>query len=414
MNKLVSFASELSGVSNRRLTLHLIREQGPVSRAEIARCLHLSRPTASRIVDVLEQGGLIARTGKSQPTGGRLGELYSFRDDAGFVLGLELGTRETRVAIATLNGEIVSRTSRKLMLETRQSVLPQLSLLIADATSHFAERLKSPAAILSIGVAVPGVVHLKPVPGYVDAAKIFLGLNDRPLRTELEHLFGVPIAMENDVNLAAIGECQFGCAQGHRNVAYLFVGRGIGAGLVLEGRLLRGSSQAAGEVGNMVIDRTSLYEGLGTRGCLESLASIDQLVAVSGSAGTPYASTEAFCEQAFTGETQARDAIRTMNEYLAVAIINLVAVIDPEMVVLGGDLAELPHVEELFVQPIEKLIRRHVGAIPKLRLSQLQGDAALYGAVQAAIDVVLNAAGKSDFSAEGMLNVATEAADVAG
>jgi predicted NBD/HSP70 family sugar kinase len=414
MNKMVSLAPELSGVSNRRLTLHLIREKGPISRAEIARRLHLSRPTASRIVDALEQGGLIARTGKSKPTGGRLGELYRFRDDAGFVLGLELGTREARVAIATLNGEIMSRMSRKLMLETRQIVLPQLSLLVADAISHFAERLKSPATILSIGVAVPGVVHLTPVPGYVDAAKIFLGLNDRPLRSELEHLFRVPVAMENDVNLAAIGECQFGCAQGHRNVVYLFVGRGIGAGIVSEGHLLRGSSQAAGEVGNMVIDRANLYQELGTCGCLESLASIDQLVVVSGSSGTDYESTEALCEQAFTGETQALDAIRTMNEYLAAAIINLVAVIDPEMVVLGGDLAELPHVEELFVPPIEQFIRRHVGDVPRLRLSQLQGDAALYGALQAAIDIVLNAAGKSDFNAEGMLYRATEAADVAG
>jgi glucokinase len=293
-------------------------------------------------------------------------------------------------------------------------ILSQLSLLVADAISHFAERLKSPATILSIGVAVPGVVHLTPVPGYVDAAKIFLGLNDRPLRSELEHLFRVPVAMENDVNLAAIGECQFGCAQGHRNVVYLFVGRGIGAGIVSEGHLLRGSSQAAGEVGNMVIDRANLYQELGTCGCLESLASIDQLVVVSGSSGTDYESTEALCEQAFTGETQALDAIRTMNEYLAAAIINLVAVIDPEMVVLGGDLAELPHVEELFVPPIEQFIRRHVGDVPRLRLSQLQGDAALYGALQAAIDIVLNAAGKSDFNAEGMLYRATEAADVAG
>lgn len=408
---MLSWTPELKGVSNRRLTLQIIREEGPLSRAEIARRLHLSRPTASRIVDALEHAGLITSTGKSQPTGGRLGELYSFRDDAGFVLGLELGTREARVAIATLNGEIVSSTSRSLSLETRQSVLPQLSSLVTDAISQFSAR---PANILSIGVAVPGVVHLTPVPGYVDAAKVFLGLNDRPLQSELEALFGVPVAMDNDVNLAAIGECQFGCAQGHRNVIYLFVGRGIGAGLVLGGNLFRGSSQAAGEVGNMVIDRANLYQRFGTRGCLESLAGIDQLVAASQASGNPYKSTEAFCEQAFAGDPQAGAAIRTMNEYLAVAIINLVTVIDPEMVVLGGDLSELPHAEALFVQPIEQLIRQQLDAVPQLRLSQLQCDAALYGAVQAAIGVVLNAAGRSGFNAEDMSNVLTEAVNAAG
>ena len=414
MSRMESFVPEMSGISNRGLTLHLIREEGPISRAEIARRLHLSRPTASRIVDALEQAGLITRTGKSQPTGGRLGELYRFRNDAGYVLGMELGTREARVAIATLNGEIVSRMSRRLMLETRQSVLPQLSALVTEAVSHFAEISSSPTTILAIGVAVPGVVHLTPVPGYVDAANIFTGLNDRPLRSELEHLFGVAVAMENDVNLAAIGECQFGRAQGHRNVVYLFVGRGIGAGIVSEGRLIKGSSQAAGEVGNMVIDRAHLYQGYGTRGCLESLASIDQLIAVTGSSGTSYASIEACCEQAFAGESQASDAVRTINEYLAIAIINLVAVIDPEMVVLGGDLAELPHVETLFMQPIEQLIRRHIGDTPKLCLSQLQGDAALYGAVQAAIDVVLDAAGRSDFNTENMLSLPTGESYVTG
>jgi len=411
MSKIVSRNPELKGVSNRRLTLQIIREEGPISRAEIARRLHLSRPTASRIVDALEQAGLITCTGKSQPTGGRLGELYSLREDAGYVLGLELGTREARVAIATLNGEIVSRTSRTLSLETHQSVLPQLSLLVTEAINRFAER---PATILSIGVAVPGVVHLTPIPGYVDAAKVFLGLNDRPLRSELEHLFRVPVAMENDVNLAAIGECEFGCAQDCLNIVYLFVGRGIGAGLVLNGNLFRGSSQAAGEVGNMVIDRANLYKGFGTRGCLESFAGIDQLVAASEAPGSSFESVEAFCEAAFAGEPRAREVIRTMNEYLAAAMINLVAVIDPEMIVLGGDVSELPHAQELFAQPIEQLIRPHTGEVPHLRVSQLQGDAALYGALQAAIGVVLDAAGRFDFNAEGMLNALTEAADVAG
>lgn len=403
--------SQLKGVSNRRLALQIIHEEGPISRAEIARRLHLSRPTASRIVDALEQAGLITAAGKSQPTGGRLGELYSLRDDAGFVLGLELGTREARVAIANLNGEIVSRTARSLLLETRQSVLPQLGTLVTDAIKHFSEVA---ASILSLGVAVPGVVHTKPVPGYVDAAKVFRGLNDRPLQNELETLFQVPVAMDNDVNLAAIGECQFGCAQGCRNVVYLFVGRGIGAGLVLDGNLFSGSSQAAGEVGNMIFGRSDLYQKPGPRGYLESLVSIDNLVDAARASGKPAASFEAFCEQAFSGEERANAAIQTMNEYLAVAIINLVAVVDPEMVVLGGDLAELPHAEELFVRPIAHLIRYHMSDTPQLRLSQLQGDAALYGAIEAAINAALNSEGSTGLSIEDMLSILSKAREVTG
>ncbi len=391
--------------------MQLIHEEGPISRAEIARRLKLSRPTVSRIVDALEQTNLIVCTGKSQPTGGRLGELYSFRDDAGFVLGLELGTREARIAIATLNGEIVRRASRTLSLDSPHSVLPELQSLVTDAMSHFAGQQ---ATILSMGVAVPGVVHLTPDPGYVDAARIFPGLNNRPLSDELQRLFGVPVAMDNDVNLAAIGECEFGCARAYRNIVYFFVGRGVGAGIVLDGNLFRGSAEAAGEVGNMVVDRASLYKEIGPRGHLESLVSIDQLLSASHLSGNAQESSiEAFCELAFSGDLQALEALHTMNEYLAITIINLTAVIDPEIVVLGGDLADLPHAGELFLQPVEQLIRRHVGESLQLRLSQLQGDAALYGAMQAAISIVFDAAGSPDFQPGDSLNTLIESEDIA-
>ncbi len=413
MSRMLSWSS-VKGVSNRRLILQLIHEEGPISRAEIARRLKLSRPTVSRIVDALEQTNLIVCTGKSQPTGGRLGELYSFRDDAGFVLGLQLGTREARVAIATLNGEIVRRASRTLSLNAPQSVLPELNSLIADAMSHFAGKQTT---ILSIGVAVPGVVHLSPDPGYVDAARIFSGLNNRPLSDKLHRLFGVPVAMDNDVNLAAIGECEFGCARAYRNIVYFFVGRGVGAGIVLDGNLFRGSAEAAGEVGNMIVDRASLYKEVGPRGYLESLVSIDQLLLASHASGNAQESSlealEALCERAFSADQQALEVMHTMNEYLAIAIINLAAVIDPEIVVLGGDLADLPHAEELFLQPVEQLIRRHVGDSLQLRLSQLQGDAALYGAMQAAIGIVFEAAGRPDFQAGDSLNTLIESEDIA-
>lgn len=390
--------------------MQLIHEEGPISRAEIARRLKLSRPTVSRIMDALEQANLIVCTGKSQPTGGRLGELYSFRDDTGFVLGLELGTREVRIAIATLNGDIVGRASRSLSLDTPATVLPELDSFVTGSLSHL---MNQQATILSMGVAVPGVVHLTPNPGYVDAARVFPGLNNRPLRDELQRLFGVPVAMDNDVNLAAIGECEFGCAQAYRNSVYFFVGRGVGAGIVLDGNLFRGGAEAAGEVGNMIVDRASLYEKAGQRGYLESLISIDHLLSASSVSRNPYKSLETFCERAFTGDQQALEAIRAMNEYLAIAITNLVSVIDPEIVVLGGDLAELPHAAELFLQPVEQLIRHHVGDRLQLRLSQLQGDAALYGALQAAIGIVFDAAGSPDFQPGDSLNALVRLEDIA-
>lgn len=385
-----SWPFEFKRVPNRIMALHMIRDEGPISRADIARRLNLSRPTASRIIDALTRDGLIACVGKSQPTGGRLGDLYTFRADAGVVLGLELGTRQARAAMATLGGDVVHRAARPLTMVTRRSVLPQLRDLVAEALDQAPE---PPADILSIGVAVPGVVRL-PL-GTVESSPVYTGLSDRPLRDEMERLFGVPVTMDNDVNFAALGEYQLGCARGRSNIAYLFVGRGIGAGLILNGQLFRGSADAAGEVGNMVVDRANLYERFGVAGCLEALAGIDRLAAAAHELGLPHDSTEDLCELAHGGDARACQAIHAMNEYVAVAALNLVTVVDPEIVVLGGDLAELPHAGELFARPIEGLMRRQLRRAPPVRLSQLQGDAALYGAVQAALGVALTAAGQA-------------------
>ena len=149
MSDRVPWVTEYHRVPNRLKVLQLIRAEGPVSRAEIARRLDLSRPTASRIIDVLIHEGIIACVGKSQPTGGLLGDLYTFRLDAGVVLGLQLGTRHARAAVATLNGQILHRTARPLALEKRQTLSPQLDTFIKDALAY--DRRKS-ATVLAVGL----------------------------------------------------------------------------------------------------------------------------------------------------------------------------------------------------------------------------------------------------------------------
>ena len=361
MSQSVPWATEFHRVPNRIKVLQLIRAAGPLSRADIARGLQLSRPTASRIVDELMLEGMIETVGKSQPTGGRLGDLYTFRLDAGVVLGLQLGTQDARAALATLSGEILCQTARPLALEKRRSVLPQLRGLIAqtlDSSQH------EPKTVLAAGLAVPGVVNVST--GMVQSApSVFPGLSDRPLMHELEQHLGVPVVMDNDVNFAALGEQHSGCAHGIRDIVFIFVGPGIGAGLILNGELLRGSSGAAGEIGHMVIDRESLYREHASFGSLESIAGIHYLLQAAQARGLPYETGAAVCEQAFAGNPRALQIVCELSEYLAAAVINTVSIIDPEVVVLGGDLAELPHAEELFVRPIEALITlRHVRKCP--------------------------------------------------
>jgi predicted NBD/HSP70 family sugar kinase len=158
----------------------------------------------------------------------------------------------------------------------------------------------------------------------------------------------------------------------------------------------------------MVVDRTNLYQRFGSRGSLESLAGIQQLVATAKARDLPHDTADVVCELAFSGNQQAAGIIRELTEYLAAAVVNTVALIDPEIVVFGGDLADLPHAEELFVRPVEALMRRHVINPPIVRLSQLQGDAALHGAMHAALGDVLASAGRSGGYAAGAIESGAE------
>ncbi len=212
------------------------------------------------------------------------------------------------------------------------------------------------------------------------------------MQRELESAFQTRVIVDNDVNFAALSERRWGCAQGIATLAYLFVGRGIGAGLIVNGRLFRGSTDAAGEVGQMVIDRPNLYQRFAPEGCLESLAGIDRLADVAQSLGLTPPTAETLCEHAFAGDARALDAIQQIDEYLAAAIINMAAVLDPDMIVLGGELAEFPHAQELFVRPIERLARPHMVATCRVSLSVLPGRGVLRGAVQAALDWTLEEA----------------------
>lgn len=255
---------------NRSTILGLLRERGPLSRSDIAKLLNISPSTVTRIVNQLIEEGLLCEdeTTESVPHIGRPPILLRFNFLAQLVIGVDVGGKKTTGSIADLLGAILYRKTVPSIPDGNQSQsLPAL----LDFVEELVEAAPVPREkIRGIGVGVPSIVL--DGDGVVAWAPV-LGWRNEPLKRMMEDRFGISTFIENDVNLAALGESQFGVGRGVRNLVSIFIGRGIGSGLILNGKLYRGQEGAAGEVGYMVpcpdlLDRS--YDD--TFGCLESMA----------------------------------------------------------------------------------------------------------------------------------------------
>jgi glucokinase-like ROK family protein len=380
---------------NRSAILSLLRERGPLSRSDIAKHLNLSPSTVTRIVSQLIDEGLLCEDGETaeqEHTVGRRPTLLRFNFMAHLVIGVDVGGAKTTGAVADLQGAILHRETVSSIPDGERS--QSLSSLL-----KFIEQLVQAAPIprdkvRGIGVGVPSIVLER------DRTVVWapaVGWRNQPLKQLIEKHIGLPTFIENDVNLAALGESQYGAGQGVQNLACIFAGTGIGGGLVLNGELYRGHEGAAGEAGYMIPSTTLLDRSWDDGfGCLESLAGGPGVVrrareAIQRGAATcltvggkdldALTAKEVF-QAAREGDALAQKAVTDTVDYLAQAVANVVCTLNPEMVILGGALTRS---DDLLLEPITERVNRVVPFAPKIVLTELRDDAVLYGAIALAI-----------------------------
>jgi len=307
---------------------------------------------------MVEEGLLCeGETAESSSKIGRPPTLLHFNFQARIVIGVDVGGAKTTGSVADLHGDIVYRkTAPSIPDGDRSRSLPAFLDFLEDLLGAAPAPRKK---VRGIGVGVPSFVLERD--GTVVWAPA-LGWRNVPLKRLIEDRFGIPAFIENDVNLAALGESQFGIGRGIRNLACIFVGTGIGGGLILNGELYRGHGGAAGEVGYMVPSPGLLEHSYDDEfGCLESLAAGPGVVRRA--------------EEAISKGAQTRD-------YLAQAVANVACTLNPEMIILGGALTRSG---DLLLEPIKDRVRRVVPFLPKIVLTQLGDDAVLQGAIALAI-----------------------------
>lgn len=324
---------------NRGRVIDVLRRTGTASRADIARLTGLSRTTISSLVAELTRSGLIGEAkgdGPSASAGrGRPGVLLALQPAAGAAVGIDFGHTHLRVAISDLSSRVLAERHRRIDVdhaaETAIEAAAELVDEVIEETGIDATR------IVGVGVGLPG--PLDRVSGTVGSSVILPGWAGMHPAHELERRLGLPAVVDNDANLGALGEHTVGAGRDVADIVYLKVASGIGAGLVLGGRLHRGASGIAGEIGHVLSNADGMVCRCGNRGCLETVAAGPALIELLRISHGEQLTTPDLLRLAEQGDVGVRRVFADAGRSIGRAIADLVNAVNPAMVVVGGELS---------------------------------------------------------------------------
>jgi predicted NBD/HSP70 family sugar kinase len=364
---------------NERTVLSFIRQTGPVSRAQIARDSGLSKPTVSQALASLARAHLVREAGRSSGGKGPTAQLYELNPRAGWVAGLDVGRDRVRAALADLTGEVVALRDERSKARSARSLIAQTGELARGMAEDAGVRWRQ---VSFVTVGSPGV--FEPERDQVQLAYNLPGWSRHGVVEAVRAELGTNVVFENDVNLATVGEQQHGLGRGVANFVYLHIGTGVGMGLVLNGELFRGSSGAAGEIAYLPLAAADPHDaGNLRRGALEEAVGARGVVAVAQQLGVaPPLSAKRIFAAARRGEAAALRVVTVVAERIALAIAAVVAVVDPELVILGGGIGRNG---ELLLEPMRSELRALSPFQPRIEISALGEEAELRGAVAMAL-----------------------------
>jgi glucokinase-like ROK family protein len=371
---------------NSKLVLKIIYNQDQVSRADIARITHLTRTTVSSLVAEMIADGLIEEVGYEPSKGGKPGTLLSLVDDSRHLIGIDLADSEFRGGVLNLRGKVKHRLNLPINDQNGEVALELVFRLVDELIAA----ARSP--LLGIGIGTPGLMN--PEQGVVRRA-VNLGWRDLPLRDLLETRYNLPVYIANDSQAAALGEYTFGRASSQSHLIVVKVGRGIGAGIVINGQLYTGDGFGAGEIGHVMVVEGGERCRCGHFGCLETVASSRTIIrraqAIAQSnpdsslhqfAAAPEAINTSLVLQAFeAGDEALQVVIAEVGCYLGVAVANLVGALNIQCIVIAGSVARFG---EALLDPIRREMKQRSMDIladeTRVEVSNLGQDIVIQGA----------------------------------
>lgn len=376
------FGGELSG--GRGSVVGALRENGPSTRAEVARLTGLSRTTVSNVVAELLSLGVVVegREGRARGAGaGRPGVLVVLNPRAGAAVGVDVGHRYLRVVVADLAHRLLAEEEGPLAAGHDAS--EALALAGRTVERLLAEAGVARGKVIGVGMALSGPVG-RPT-GEVRRSSVSPSwVGTRPAE-DLGEVLGLPVLLDNGANLSALAESVWGAARGARDALHVAVSDGIGAGLILDGKVYRGASGVAGEIGHVTVDERGPMCGCGKRGCLEALASTSAVLGLLQPVLGPDLTIERTIGLALEGNAACRRVIGDAGRLVGVAVSHACNLLDPERVVVGGRLVEAGGV---LLDPLREAVRRealHAAAETEVVAGQLGLRARALGGVALAL-----------------------------
>lgn len=372
--------------ANLERVVRAVRMAGSLTQAEIARTTGLSAATVSNIVRELKEAGTVEVTPTS--SGGRRARAVSLSAEAGIVVGVDFGHSHLRVAVGNLAHTVLAEDAEPIDVDAS-----------ADQGFDRAERLVrrlvaesgiSPGKVIGIGLGVPGPIDIET--GVLGSTAILPGWAGTNPRDELAARLGVPVYVDNDANLGALGEQVWGAGRGARDLAYIKVASGVGAGLVINGQIYRGPGGTAGEIGHITLDESGPVCRCGNRGCLETFTAARYVLPLLHSSHGTDLTMARVVRLAAGGDPGCRRVIADIGRHIGSGVASLCNLLNPSRVVLGGDLAEAG---DLVLDPVRDSVARYAIPSAARRLTVLPGELDSRAEVLGALALVLDEMGDS-------------------
>lgn len=387
---------------NKHAALDLVRFTNVgLSRSDLAEKMGLTRAAVSLIVNDLLDSKLVQEAEIRAAPSGRPPIVLEINPNRGLVGAIDMGATHMSIAVADFTARIHQESESPFDINDG----PKACIELAD--KNLREMLSglgmSISDLSAVGVGVPGPVITEA--GIVVAPPIMLGWDHFPIRETLEKLWNCPVTLNNDAELGALGEWAYGAGRGEKNIAYIKIGSGIGAGLILNQQIYGGTTGAAGEIGHLTIDEDGPLCNCGNHGCLEAfagghaIAQQGQALAQSGKrtllSDIPLEKITAYevAEAARRGDLHAQEILRRAGTSIGIAIAGLINLFNPSVVIIGGGVAQVGDmlttairqaVQERAMRASEQSVRITTGILGRRSL--------LIGATVQAINIAIHSA----------------------
>jgi glucokinase len=374
---------------NALTILRLLREAGSCSRADLVRASGLSAPTVTNVVGDLLAANLIRPLGEGESSGGRPPDMISFKSDRGCLLAVQIEASHLSFLLTDLSGTQLDTAQVSLV---GQKTTPEsiCHLIGAEKSLLLKKHKMTREQLLAMVVGVPAIANVDE--GLVISISTLLNWRNVPLRALLGKIVDCVVIVENDTNLAALGEHHRGAALFHQSFVLIMIGANVSAGIVLSGRIHHGAQWAAGEIGYLRLPHVARkHPALHEFGELEHVLTSSAIVKSWLAAGSRHLRSSAggvdaaaVLDLAQSGDSSAKKIVQLRAAIASDIIVNLSLILNPDLVLLGGEIGSHP----VMLSSVHKQLQRSEFAIPEIAAAALGHFAVLWGAIALALEMI--------------------------